>query len=86
MRQHLLEERRGDLARQQAVPVFGEDGHVPHRRVQIQADKPAEQQIVVQLFHQEPFAPNTVEHLQQQGAKEFLWGNRGPTGVGIQFR
>ena len=51
LRQDLLEERRGHLARQQAVLVLGEDGHIPHRHVQIETDKPAEQQVVLQLLH-----------------------------------
>ena len=64
LRQHLLEERRGHLPRQQTVPVLGEDGHIPHGRIQIEADKPTEQQVVLQLLHQEPFTPEAVEHLQ----------------------
>ena len=35
------------LARQQAVPILREDGHIPHRRVQIKAHKPAKQQVVL---------------------------------------
>ena len=86
LRQDLLEERRGHLARQQAVPVLREDGHIPHRRVQIKADKPAKQQVVLQRLHQKPFTAKAVEHLQQQGAQQLLRGNRGPARVGIQLR
>lgn len=62
--QHLLEERRRDCSRQHPIPVFREHGHIPDGRIQIQADKPAEQQVVIQLFHQQAFTPNAVEHLQ----------------------
>jgi hypothetical protein len=66
LRQDLLEERRGHRACQQTVPVLGEDGHIPHRCIQIEADKPAEQQVVLQCLHQEPLTAEAVEHLQQQ--------------------
>ena len=86
LRQHLLEERRGHRTRQQAVPVLGEDGDIPHRRIQIEADKPAEQQVVLHLLHQEPLTPETVEHLPQQGPQQLLRSNRGSARVGIPRR
>ena len=79
LHQDLLKERRGHLARQQTVPVFREDRHIPDRRIQIEADKPAEQQVVLQLLHQEPFTAETVENLQQQASQELLRRNRGST-------
>ncbi len=82
--QHLLEERRRDFSRQQPIPVLREHGHIPDGRIQIEADKPAEQQVVIQLFHQQAFTPNAVEHLQQQGSQQLLWGDRGTTSSGIQ--
>jgi len=52
LRQHHLEARRGQLAVQQALSVLGEDRHISHPGLQIQADTPAEQQGIGQLFHQ----------------------------------
>lgn len=75
LREDLLEERRGHRAFQQTVPVLGEDGHIPHRGIQIETDKPAEQQVVLQCLHQEPLTAETVEHLQQQRAQQLLRGN-----------
>ena len=69
-RQHLLEERSGHLTRQQAVPVLHEDGHGPHRGTQIEADTPAEQQVVLQCLRQEPLTPEAVEHRQQLSLHE----------------
>ena len=34
----------------------------------------------------EPLTAQTVQHLQQEGAEDFLRGNRGPTGSDIQIR
>jgi len=42
------------LAREQPVAVGGERGRVPHRIVDPEAHKPAEQKIVVQLLHEQP--------------------------------
>ena len=48
---------------QQAVAILGEGGRVPLRRVQ--TDKPAEQQVVIHLFHQQALAADRIQHLQQ---------------------
>jgi hypothetical protein len=47
LRQHSGQELGGDLARQQAVAVFGEGGGVPHRIIRAEPDEPAEQQVEV---------------------------------------
>ena len=58
----------------------------PHRVVHRQADKPAEQQVVVQLLHQQPLAPHGVEHLQQQRAQQLLRRDRRPTRLRVHRR
>ena len=63
---------------QQPVPILGEHRRVPDRVIHVQADKPAEQQVVVQLLHQHPLAANRVQHLQQQGPQQLLRRNRRP--------
>src|ERR1700746_3489100 len=50
----------GDVTLDQALAVFGEHRLIPNLIIQRQPDKPAEQQIVLQLLHQAaaPSAPN----------------------------
>jgi len=43
-----------DIALLQAVTVLGEGRRVPHRIVRRKPDKPAVQEIVVELLHQLP--------------------------------
>jgi len=33
--------------------------------IRVQADKPAEQRVVIHLFHQQPLAADRIQHLQQ---------------------
>src|SRR5271165_6778270 len=49
------------------------DRLVPNLVIQRQPDKPAEQQIVVELLHHLLLRTHRVEGLQQQGAKQSLW-------------
>ena len=63
--QHASEELGGDRALQQSVAVLGEHGHVLDRIVDAQPDKPAEQQVVVELLHQLPLGAHRVERPQQ---------------------
>ena len=76
--QHPRQELGGDIARQQTFAVLGEDRHVPDRRVHPQPDKPAEQQIVVQLLHQLTLRAHRIECLQKQCSQQFLRRDRRP--------
>src|SRR5689334_3528947 len=49
--QHLNEELGCNIALEQPIPVLAEYGRIPHRFIRRQPDKPAEQQIVVELLH-----------------------------------
>ena len=60
------------------------DRLVPNLVIQRQPDKPAEQQIVVELHHL-LLRTHRVEGLQQQGAKQSLWRNRRPAKSGVQL-
>ncbi len=51
---------------------FGEYRGVPHRRIQVHPDEPSEQHAVIDLFHQQPFAPDRVQHLNQLRAQQLL--------------
>ena len=48
----------------------------PDRFVHLQAHEPAEQDVVIELLHQQPLTPNRVEQLQQLRAQEALGRNR----------
>src|SRR5439155_9547994 len=48
----------------------------PDRFVHLQAHEPAEQDVVVELLHQQPLTPNRVEQLQQLRTQEALGRNR----------
>ena len=62
--QYGLEEGLGNVPIEQARAVFGEHGHIPDGIVHVQAHEPAEQQVIVELFHQQPFAAHRVQRLQ----------------------
>src|SRR3954451_9374945 len=68
----------GDVTFQQSVAVLGEHRHVPHRRLDRQADEPAKQDVVAQLLHQLPLRADREERLQQQGPQQLLGWDRGP--------
>jgi len=79
-----LEERRRDIARQQAIPVLAEGRRGPDRVIETQAHEPPEQQVVVQLLHQLSLAANRIQRLQQQRAQQLLGRNRRPPELHIQ--
>jgi hypothetical protein len=49
LRDDLLQEGGGYLAVEQTLAILGEDRGIPHRVIHVQADEPAEEQVVVQL-------------------------------------
>jgi hypothetical protein len=75
---------RRDIAVEQPVPVLAEHGRIPHRIVRRQPDEPAEQQIVVELFHQLPFRAHRVQRLQQQCSQQPLRRDRRPSFARIE--
>ena len=81
-----VEERTGNVALEQAVPIFAERRRRPDRVVHPQPDKPSKQHAVVDLFHQQALAPYGVERLQHQRAQQLLGGNRRPTNIRIHLR
>ena len=78
------EEAAGDLLVEQAVPILREDRGAPDRLVHLHPDEPPEQQVVIQLLHQQPLAANRIEDLEQLGAQQALGWDRRPTHRGIQ--
>jgi hypothetical protein len=61
--QHADEELGGDVAVKQPIPVLAENGIIPYWIVDRKSDKPAEQQIVVELLHQLPLGSHRVQRL-----------------------
>jgi hypothetical protein len=78
LRQDRPQELGGDLALEQPVAVLGENGYVPDRVVDAKPDKPAEQEVVVQLLHELALRTHRVERLQQQRPQQLLRRDRGP--------
>ena len=84
--QNPLKEPGVDLSRQQPIPILREHRRVPDGVVHAQAHEPTEQEVVVELFHQLPLAPDRVEHLQQQRPEKLLGRNRRSADVGVESR
>ncbi len=82
----VLEEMLGDRLVEQPLAVEGERRVVPHRVVDVQTGEPAEQQVVVELLHQQPLAAHAVDRLQQRGAQDALGRDRQTTARGIARR
>ena len=60
------------LGLEQPVAVVREHRRMPHRAIERQADKPAEQQVVVDLLHQHPLGAHREEGLQQRRPQQHL--------------
>src|SRR5947199_2449572 len=84
LRSHWLKKLLSQFLVEPSVAVLAENRMVPYRSIDLQADEPAEQQIVVELFHEQSLPPHRVEHLQQQGAEQpFRWDG-GTTHLRVQ--
>ena len=70
---------------EQPVPVLREYRCVPHVIVDRQPDEPAEQKIVVDLFHQLPLRAYREERLQQRCPQQVFGRDRGTPGMGIKL-
>lgn len=72
------QDRRHDLAqhlgRQQPVAVLGEDRRHPDRIIDAEADEPAEQQVILHLFHQLPLGSDREQDLEQAGPDQLSIG------------
>jgi hypothetical protein len=78
-----LEEGFGNVPIEQALTVFREHGHIPDGVIHVQAHEPTEQQVIVELFHQQPFAAHRVQRLQQERSQQFLLRDRRSPGFGL---
>jgi hypothetical protein len=72
LRQHCRKELARHLAVQQPVAVLGETRSIPHRILDVEPDKPPEQQIGVDPLRESPLRTDRIERLQQQGMHRSL--------------
>jgi hypothetical protein len=64
--------------------MFKPTNGVPGKRFCLLGQEPAEEKVVVQLFHQLPLAAHRVQRLQQQGTHQLLRRDRRPPAPGIE--
>jgi len=58
---------------------------IPDGVVHVQTHEPTEQQVIVELFHQQPLAAHRVQRLQQERSQQLLRRDRRPPGFRIQL-
>jgi hypothetical protein len=80
------QELGGDCAVEQALPVLGEGGGVPRRRLQVEADNPAEEQVVLERLNQLLLAVARVEQGQQQSPQQLLRRDLRAPGLAVERR
>src|SRR2546427_3030131 len=80
---HLRQELLGHVGLQQPVAVLGEARRIPNLLVQVQPYEPAKQHAVIHLFHQQTFAADRVQHLQQLRSQQLLRRNRRTPYAGV---
>src|SRR5438034_1297675 len=80
---HLRQELLGHVGLQQPVAVLGEARRIPNLLVQVQPYEPAKQHAVINLFHQQTFAADRVQHLQQLRSQQLLRRNRRTPYAGV---
>jgi hypothetical protein len=78
-----VEKEPGRILGEETVSVLGESRVVPHRFVDREAHKPAEEEVVIELLDQEPLASNGVEDLEEEGAEELFRGDPRPADVRV---
>ncbi len=83
--QHLAEEGARHRFVEQAVPILRERTVIPDLVIHIQANKPAIEQVVVNVLHQLPLRPNRVQRLDQTGPQQPLRRNRRAPRLGVQL-
>jgi hypothetical protein len=76
--------RPRDVAFERSVPILAENRCVPDRIIRVQSDKPAKQQAVTRLFHEESLATDRVQRLKQKIAQQSFRCNRRTAGLGMQ--
>ena len=70
---------------QKPVSVLGERRGMPDRIVGVEANNPAEQQVVIHLLNQHPLGSNPIDRLQQQGQQQLFRRDRGATALRVEL-
>jgi hypothetical protein len=84
MNQDSFKEGSGAIAFKQAVSILAENRGIPNGIIHTQSHKPAEQQVVIKLFDEEPFTTNGVPDLKQKCSQKLFRRHRRTPGFGIQ--
>lgn len=82
----LLQKAAHDLVIEEPLAVLGKGGGVPNLIVGDQTDKPAVQQVVLELLEQKPLGADPVERLKERGLQELLRRNWGPSAAKARER
>ena len=82
---HLHEKQLRDIRREQPLVVVGEHRRVEAAFVQFPIQKPKPQEIVAQLFAEQPLTAHRIERHQYPALEQLLRWNRWPSFVGIQL-
>ena len=86
LREDRVAERLRDVPLEEPLPVLREYGRIPDGIVQGEPHEPAEQEVVVELRHQLPLAPDAGAGVEQERAQELLRRDRGAASVGVEQR
>jgi len=84
LRDDQLKKALGHGLRQEPIPILREDRRCPDEFIQLQAHEPAEQDVVIELLHEQPFAAHRVEQLQELRPQEPLRRNRRPAASRVE--
>jgi hypothetical protein len=83
-RDHGPEEDARDVAIQEPLAIFREGRRVPRRRLEVDADEPPDEQVVLELLAALPLGADRVEHLHQHGTEETLGRHRGAADAAVE--
>jgi hypothetical protein len=73
----------GNIGTDQAFLILAKAGMIPNLLFQSHAEKPAVEEVVVDLFYQLTITADGIKNHQQLGFQELLWWNRVSAGSGV---
>src|SRR5271163_389300 len=82
---HFDKEQLGNFGGEDALVVLGEDAVVEAALAELAVQKPEPEQIIAELFAEEPFAAHTIQGGEYPGLEQLLRRNAGTTFVGIEL-
>jgi hypothetical protein len=84
MTENSFKKGSGDVALDQTHAILSENSSVPNLVIHAQTNKPSEQQVVIQLFHEKALTANAVKDRKEKCAQEFLGRNIRPARLRVQ--